>query len=417
MIQQMWWRVTAAVILLEDFNTYFAILLGRCAMLSLPISVLVVILRRTLLRRTIFLRGMVWGMLLIVPFMGKLNLFYDHRLIYSLSIWWNDICMIYRPVGYGYMLCVLVYAGYMIYRYREIRRTVQYMEKGRICVSEILINQMPVTPFSTGLIHAKTVIPKIMLEHFKTEELETVILHERTHIRLGHLWWYFFWDVMRILLWPNLFLAICTKELKADIEDICDKVTIQQSGRDPYEYGNILLKSMKLLRAGRVKAVVTFTRDEDYKNTKYRMMKIANHNSYKKWKICILYMCCLVLLAGTLLAIRVNSFPRYRELCDMVLMDDIGKTTILKDSKILRKAISADEENVIIHREEMDLILKKYGIEGTDFSILFGGYEKLPGFGGKGNLIYVDYDGQEEVLQIPYQNSDQYISTMIYKMM
>ena len=155
----MWWRVTAAVILLEDFNTYFAILLGRCAMLSLPISVLVVILRRTLLQRTIFLKGMIWGMLLIVPFMGKLNLFYDHRLIYSLSIWWNDICMIYRPVGYGYMLCVLVYAGYMIYRYREIRRTVQYMEKGRICDYEILINQMPVTPFSTGLIHAKTVIP------------------------------------------------------------------------------------------------------------------------------------------------------------------------------------------------------------------------------------------------------------------
>jgi hypothetical protein len=166
-----------------------------------------------------------------------------------------------------------------------------------------------------------------------------------------------------------------------------------------------------------VKAVVTFTRDEDYKNTKYRMMKIANHNSYKKWKICVLYMCCLVLLAGTLLAIRVNSFPRYRELRDMVLMDDMGKTTILKDSKILRKAISADEENIFIHREEMDLILKKYGIEGTDFSILFGGYEKLPGFGGKGNLIYVDYDGQEEVLQVPYQNSDQYISTMIYKMM
>ena len=59
MIQQIWWRITEAVILLEDSSIYFAILLGRCAMLSFPVSVLVVVLRRTLLKKAIFLRGMI----------------------------------------------------------------------------------------------------------------------------------------------------------------------------------------------------------------------------------------------------------------------------------------------------------------------------------------------------------------------
>ena len=46
--------ITEAVILLADSSIYFAILLGRCAMLSFPVSVLVVVLRRTLLKKAIF---------------------------------------------------------------------------------------------------------------------------------------------------------------------------------------------------------------------------------------------------------------------------------------------------------------------------------------------------------------------------
>ncbi len=117
------------------------------------------------------------------------------------------------------------------------------------------------------------------------------------------------------------------------------------------------------------------------------------------------------------MTVKENSLPRYKELYDMVLTDDSEEVTILEDSKILRQAISADGENVFIDRRTMDLILQEYKIETANFSILFGGYEKLPGFGGRVNLIYVDYDGQEDVLKIPYDNNDMHISTIIFKMM
>ena len=63
----------------------------------------------------------------------------------------------------------------------------------------------------------------------------------------------------------------------------------------------------------------------------------------------------------------------------------------------------------------MDAVLEEYKIEDTEFSILFGGYEKLPGFGGNGNLVYVDYAGQEERMEIPYENSDAYITARILR--
>ncbi|TGY98237.1 hypothetical protein E5329_00165 [Petralouisia muris] len=47
-----------------------------------------------------------------------------------------------------------------------------------------------------------------------------MILHEKIHIRLGHLWFYFLWDLLRCLLWPNPFLTLCTGYFRQDLEDI-----------------------------------------------------------------------------------------------------------------------------------------------------------------------------------------------------
>jgi len=40
---------------------------------------------------------------------------------------------------------------------------------------------------------------------------------------------------------------------------------------------------------------------------------------------------------------------------------------------------------------------------------------KVPGIGGGGNLVYVDYSGENEKLIIPYWNTDADIATIIFK--
>lgn len=417
MIRQIWWCFTGALILINDISIYFSILLGRCTMLSVLLLALVAILRKTILKRSVFFRGLIWAIFLIVPFMGKLNLFYDNKRICNLFMWWNDVCMICWPIRYGYLISMFICAGVIICRRRKIQGLLQNMKNDYIFGQKILISEMMATPFVTGLFYAKIVIPKVMLDNFETEELKMVLLHENTHIRLGHLWFYFLWDVIRILLWPNFFLTICTKDFREDMEDICDKVTIQRSGKSAYEYGTMLIKSIKILQETTFETMVTFAGEKNYIDTKQRVVKIASYKSYKKWWVSILCVCSLSVLIGIFLTIRENSLPRYKELYDMVLIDDMGKTTILENSKTLRKAISVDREKVFIDRSTMNLVLQDYKIEATDFSILFGGYEKLPGFGGRGNLIYIDYNGKEETLEIPYENSDIYISTIIFKMM
>ncbi|MDE5597598.1 MAG: transcriptional regulator, partial [Lachnospiraceae bacterium] len=236
MMWQMQWQFLNGCII------YFCIQLGRCVSFSFPALALILILRTTILKRAVFLRGMVWSIFLIVPFLGKLKLFYENMLMCRFFMWWNNICIEYWQVRYGYMIGMMITASLIIWKHKKLHGLVSRMEKGRIDGQEIYINEMAVTPFTTGLIHVRTVVPKVMLQNCKPEELKVILCHERTHICLGHLWYYLLWDMVGVLLWINPFLAVCGRFFREDMEDICDRVTIQKSNETAYEYGMLLLK-------------------------------------------------------------------------------------------------------------------------------------------------------------------------------
>ena len=73
----MWYGFLRFLNLLDNLTTYFSIQLGRCVLLSFPVLALILILRRGVFMKTTFLKGMVWGIFTVVPFLGKLSLFYD----------------------------------------------------------------------------------------------------------------------------------------------------------------------------------------------------------------------------------------------------------------------------------------------------------------------------------------------------
>lgn len=243
----MWYGLLRFLNLLDDLTTYFSIQLGRCVLLSFPVLALILILRRGVFMKTTFLKGMVWGIFAVVPFLGKLKLFYDRPWVPGVYMWWNDLCMVCRPVRYGYMLGIAVCAGVMIGKRRRLCIMMRHFERRYICGQEVLVSEMVAVPFASGLFHARIAVPRAMIEEFREEELEMILLHEKMHIRLGHLWCFFLGDVLRVLLWPNVFLGMCMRAFRKDLEDICDQVTIQESGGNAYEYGRLLIKSMKAL--------------------------------------------------------------------------------------------------------------------------------------------------------------------------
>ena len=324
---------------------------------------------------------------------GRLKLFYETRIGVRGFLWWADWNYRHTWAGGIYFLVMMLYGGFLIYRRWRLMRAVKGLERMR---ENIYICGRTVTPFAAGLFFPKIVVPGVMIAEYDREDLETILFHEKMHIRLGHLWCLFAWDVLRVLFWPNFFLTLCAGELKADLEEMCDRVTIQRSGRSACEYGLLLLKCIRLLcsaKQGREPADTAAFAGEttgSCEEIRRRILKIADFSRYKTRNVIFVFLAGVLLLTGGFLGIHRNSYARYTQLESITIFDDTGAHVILEDSEKLRRAVTFDEEKVTVRTAEMFDLLEESGAQTEGIYILFGGFMKQPGVGGGGDIVYAD---------------------------
>ena len=267
---------------------YLTLQLERCAVFSLVWIGIVLFLRKTFFARGIFTRGILWSVFLIIPCLGRMKIFYENPFVFGLTWRLTGITMNHLWIGRIYMAGVFLSFFYIFGKRMRLRRIVSRMDRRIVVEREIRVTAMNVTPFTIGLIRPEVVLPEIMICNYEDDELEGIVQHELTHSRLGHLWCYFAWDILRCLLWVNPLLSVCQKYFRADMEDICDRVCIQNSGKAAHEYGAVLLKSLNLLRSGMgdVPPASTYVGEKEFTDMKRRMEKIAGFCPYRK-RLCV----------------------------------------------------------------------------------------------------------------------------------
>lgn len=393
---------------LMDFATaYYATQLVRCAAFSFVLIGLVMLLRKMLLSGRIFFRGMLWALFLIIPFLGRLKLFYENEAV--LKATWRITAVTASCLWADriYMAGILVAAICIFGKRLRLRRAVAGMEKVMFESTRIYVTYMNVTPFTVGLLKPKIVLPKVIVDSYSGEELKAVVQHEQTHIRLGHLWCGLAWDILRCLLWINPFLTIFLKAFRADLEDICDRVCIQNSGKEAHEYGLVLLRSLKLLRSGMedVPPAATYVGEKDFADIKRRMEEIAGFRPYRKGLCVCMAAGAFLIIVAALLAVHTHSYARCNESRNiMVGKYGVENEIVSCDTEELSKMISFDEKYVYVDREVFEDFLYRNNVEGN-ICITFGGFYKLPGLGGVAEICYYSKNNSEDaVVRIPYES-------------
>lgn len=402
---------------LMDFCTvYYTTQLVRCAAFSFVLIGIVMLLRKTLFSERTFFKGMLWAMFLVIPFLGRLKLFYENEVVLKATWRITEVTSSWLWVDRIYMLGILGAAICIFGRRLRIRRTVARMEKGMFDSTRIYVTDINVTPFTIGLLKPKIVLPKVIVDSYGRDELKTIIRHEQTHIRLGHLWCGFAWDILRCLLWINPFLTICLKAFQTDMEDICDRVCIQNGGREAHEYGLVLLRSLKLLCPGQgdVPPAATYVGEKDFVDMKRRMEKIVSFRPYRK-RLCMGMVAILAIIIGAiLLTIHSYSYAQYTEDENILAYeyDARGGVAITDYDNSLDKMISYDDSYVYVDREAFEAFLRKNNVEGQTY-IVFGGFYKLPGFSCGGQSCLYETDSADEVVRIPYlRQSDDWVMAL-----
>ena len=349
-------------------------------------------------------------MFLVIPFLGRLKMFYENAAV--LKATWR-ITAVTASWLWGdriYMAGILLTAICIFGKRIRLQRTVSGMEKVMFENVRIYVTDMNITPFTVGLLKPKIVLPKVMADSYSKDELKSVIQHEQTHIRLGHLWFGFAWDMLRCLLWINPLLTVFQKHFRADMEDICDRVCIQSSRRTAHEYGMVLLKTLKLLSSESETAppTVTYAGEREFEDMKRRMGEIAGFRPYRK-KLCVgMLATAFLMIAAMLLAVHTHSYARCNESRDILVGNYDGEPQVISyDTEELSQMISYDDRYVYVERQAFEDFLEENNAEG-EIWIVFGGFYKLPGLAGIAESCIYESSSKDRIIQIPYESIRDY---------
>ncbi len=198
-------------------SVYYVVQLVRCVLLSFVVFAFVFTLWKTALKNRVFLKGALWSLFIPVLFIGKMKFFYENRTGIKLFSWLTEMCMNHVWICWLYLCGMFVYTALLFYRRRKLKKMVAGMEKRKMDGIVIYVTKTPVTLSTVGTFRPKIVMQEVILKEYSSKEIQTILLHEKTHIRLGHLLFYLLWDILRVLLWLNPFLAIGTKYFREDI--------------------------------------------------------------------------------------------------------------------------------------------------------------------------------------------------------
>ncbi len=370
--------------------TYIVMLLSRCAIASIPVIMIVMLLRSTILRKTVFLKGAVWGMFAIVPFLGKLKAYYEVRTLSKPFIICQEAAISLPLVRALYLITGSAILILFLRPYFRMRHMVHDTRKEEINRQEVYVIDADISPFAFGLYKPRIVIPERMVAELDVGELDTIILHEKMHIRLGHLWIFFLWEIFAAMFWINPFLKLCAGKLREDMERVCDKVTIQRSGQDPLCYGKLLLKTAGFYKAASGSIPAMLLGESGLDKAKQRFLRIRYFNPYNR-KVTIAS--CTVLAAVicvSIIQICALSYPKYEILPDITVTDEMGKVYL--DSKNVEQsgAIVRSEDGLIIDAAKLRGAMTEDFPEHKYIYFYYDMFMKIPGMGGGGSVAWLE---------------------------
>lgn len=431
--------------LFDYAGSYVMLKLIRTILLSTLLMCLILLLRklwewcggRKNAAAGLYGKAYLWLVLLPVPFMGALKLSTEHfHLRNRLYIILYECVMTHAMIARLYFLGMAVTVLIVFIRKKKLRVWVKRLpvcERVFPCGSgkqmanvQIRTTPLCITPFTTGIVKHTIVLPEYILREFDEEEIETVLRHEYCHIRRGHLFIYAVLELFRILWYVNPLVHLCAKQVKNDLELICDHEVIRMNGYDPEYYGMTLLKSVKFLQTGQgkrrippgsggtycgdsEKRVPAFIREQSFAVMKRRMRSIAGYRDYPKWQRRILYMAAGVVLFSLFLFAHLASYPAYTLYGDYSLYSMDGKQNIISENEAFNAAVTRRDDGLLVDNRKVKELLGNAEIynDKGEYWIYYGGYMKMPGIGGGGDLLYYSAaDAPDDMTLLPYNKTN-----------
>lgn len=426
-------EVTMLFDFLDYASGYLMLKIARTIVLSTLMLFIVLLIRKVLDYKgssknpamILYIKTYLWLIILPFPFMGGLRLIPGHMYIRNLLyvVMYENI-MTYRMIGKLYFLGIVITAVIFAFRRRKLRSWVKRLpvcEDRSICDKrfgmpgvQIRTTALSVTPFTIGIWKPVIVLPDYIIQSFEEEELRTVLQHEWFHIKRGHLLVYGVLGLFRIFWFVNPLIHLCAKKVGADLEMICDYAVIGNEKYRPENYATTLLKTITFCAKKELKreshtGVPAFLGESPFSVMKKRVAMIAAYCECPRRYIRHIYAGVGLLLCLLFVLVKLASYPSYTPDLGYSLYSMDGGRQIIHENEAFDQAIEARDSGLLVNNRRVKELLGKNGEceYSGEYWIYYGGFMKLPGTGGGGDLLYyplAEMDG--EMTLVPYNQKD-----------
>lgn len=347
-----------------------------------------------------------YAMLLLVPavFMGMNKVFFITGISYYSSL----LNFLLTPLlGYIYFSVIFVLLVHFIYLDHKMKKDVyalpHWKNKAFIqgCIHHVVftndyfslhylkrvqvyITNENISPFSGGLFHPFIVLPNIIVNSWDKEKQKIVLCHELIHIKSGHIFWKYFFSLIKIYWWINPLIYFFEKQLNEDMEMVCDEKSIFCTHLPKAEYGKLLLDMVLVLKTVYSQGIATFVNRNDYQVLKSRIGSLCIHqkNDYRKYFIIF-----IAAFTGLVTVIMATSYPRYTKFTDASLFNE--QLEYISELEHSVSGLQIKDGRLFIDDNIFRQTLMDKNITGDYVYIYFDGIMKVPGSGGGGNTARV----------------------------
>ena len=158
-------------------------------------------------------------------------------------------------------------------------------------------------PAIVGLIWPRILLPKIVVENARPEELQALLAHELIHFRRGDLWWSTLQAFALALTWCNPLTWLASKRFSQEAENCCDEETVASLNIAPATYARCLLTVLEHKQTLRAAPLLPGVKPVDVTVSRLeRIMRFGqgSHSRCPRW-------ISLLLLIGAILVLPCAS--------------------------------------------------------------------------------------------------------------
>jgi bla regulator protein blaR1 len=225
--------------------------------------------------------------------------------------------------------------------------------KRKVC---LMVSSLVDSPMTVGFLKPIIYLPLGLISGFNSNELDTILLHELSHIKRNDYVLNLFLVIIETIFFFNPFVILLVKDLRNEMEYVCDDEVLER--HNEISYAKALIKLQEINISNQV-ALAAKNNNSEFKTRIERMINPKNNKVSPKLGLVVILLTSLFVSSAF-----IYNAPKEELPMDEIVIQEVKQDTLKFETRELMRAYlkekgsEVSEDQIITVKGERILFLK-----------------------------------------------------------